>query len=757
MEGTVKDSLPDVAGFYTQPYNEIVKPDRVWAVSKYFLRRWVPHYLGPTRFWLVVAARHLAYLNGGGRKRFRAHDAHMIAEASCSRRTYYRAKAEMDEASNPLSLFVRREETQYESKQGKARPMPTAYHVRLDDVLTPGDAIHLASWMQAQKVERKPEAIAELLSYMLTLSETELLAPSLRPFADEPPAQFKALTAADVVQRVFGNKVLADKVVYERCDALQTHLTGTTYIGKQYFRQHWVDELGPGPAYLLVYLRSYCFLDETASRLRNEITTTRPELADAVGIDRVTLFRWLKKIAQTTPADQPFSPFLEELDASRAGGNDVEIRLKVELREPLTAKSLTEYRSVVASLDLSLQNGTHENEEIRQPALQNGTHSEYQETESPLQNGTHENGGSQEAVLQNGTHNEPASPEFALQNGTHENGEESGPVLQNGTDTATGVAKWHSQEGSVLQNGTTGVAKWHSFKHYKHLLGKTLKEETTNTFAATAIAHPDLVAYWKIDEAAALRPFAEAAVGDLAGFCDAVGIYGLTSRTAVVDSGLTLAQVVAWYLYGLTQPKLTAGGAEQLPGYVINRVREKASGIRPPAEFERLASMSWELWRCYACLLLLPTTCTEGYVHDPLFTVWVKHYGRARPEDLPFDVGVGVAEFVAQLPDDLLMESIQPEVGEAEPAQARYRMSADEAGLWKSALGELEPQMAKATFNTWLRDSILRLTGDGGAVVLVRNEYAAEWINGRLQETIARTLSAVAGRTFPVVAAEVAA
>lgn len=76
-----------------------------------------------------------------------------------------------------------------------------------------------------------------------------------------------------------------------------------------------------------------------------------------------------------------------------------------------------------------------------------------------------------------------------------------------------------------------------------------------------------------------------------------------------------------------------------------------------------------------------------GYVHDPLFTVWVKHYGRAQPEDLPFDVGVGVAEFVAQIPDDLLMENVQSEVVEAEPAQARYRMSADEAGLWKSALG----------------------------------------------------------------------
>lgn len=725
MEGSVKSSLPDVAGFYTQPYNEIVKPERVWAVSKYFLRRWVPYYLGPTRFWLVVAARHLAYLHGGDRTNFRAHDAHMTAEAACSRRTYYRAKAEMDETSNPLSLFVRREETQYESKQGKARPMPTAYHVRLDDVLTPGDAIHLASWMQAQKVERKPEAVAELLAYMLTLSETELLAPSLRPFADEPPAQFKALTAADVVQRVFGSKALMDKVVYERCDALQSHLTGTMYIGRQYFRQHWVNELGPGPAYLLVYLRSYCFLDEEEGRLRNEITTTRPELADAVGVDRVTLFRWLKKIAQTTPADQPFSPFLEELDATRAGNNDVEIRLKVELREPLTAENLIEYRSMVAALDLSLQNGTYENEETGQPALQNGIHENQEPAKSALQNGTHKDKG------------------------------RSDTALQNGTNTVTGVAKWHSQEGGVLQNGTASVAKWHSFKHYKHLLFKTLKEETTNTFAAASAAHPDLVAYWKIEDAAALRPLAEAAVVDLSGFCDAIGIYGLTSRTVVIDSGLPLVQVVAWYLYGLTQPRLNVARADQLPGYVINRIREAPAGVRPPAEFERLASMSWESWRCYACLLLLPTACMEGYRHDPLFSIWVKHYGRARPEDLPFGVGVGVAEFVDHLPGDLLLESAKAEEVETASDGVGYLMSADEAGLWKSVLGELELQMTRATFHTWLKDSQLRLNGDGQkATVLVRNEYAAEWINGRLQETVARTLSAIAGRPLQVVAEE---
>jgi hypothetical protein len=35
-------NFDQVEGIYSQPYNEIVKPDQIWPVSKYFLRRWTP-------------------------------------------------------------------------------------------------------------------------------------------------------------------------------------------------------------------------------------------------------------------------------------------------------------------------------------------------------------------------------------------------------------------------------------------------------------------------------------------------------------------------------------------------------------------------------------------------------------------------------------------------------------------------------------------------------------------------------------------
>lgn len=69
---------------------------------------------------------------------------------------------------------------------------------------------------------------------------------------------------------------------------------------------------------------------------------------------------------------------------------------------------------------------------------------------------------------------------------------------------------------------------------------------------------------------------------------------------------------------------------------------------------------------------------------------------------------------------------------------------------WKATLGELEHQMTKATFNTWLKDTRLADASNGTAVVAVRNDYARQWLDARLRETIERTLSTIAGRDMVI-------
>lgn len=69
---------------------------------------------------------------------------------------------------------------------------------------------------------------------------------------------------------------------------------------------------------------------------------------------------------------------------------------------------------------------------------------------------------------------------------------------------------------------------------------------------------------------------------------------------------------------------------------------------------------------------------------------------------------------------------------------------------WKATLGELELQMTRATFNTWLKDAHLVGCEDDTYVIAVRNDYAKDWLENRLRDTIVRTLSAVIRRRMQI-------
>ncbi len=65
---------------------------------------------------------------------------------------------------------------------------------------------------------------------------------------------------------------------------------------------------------------------------------------------------------------------------------------------------------------------------------------------------------------------------------------------------------------------------------------------------------------------------------------------------------------------------------------------------------------------------------------------------------------------------------------------------------WKATLGELELQMTRATFNTWLKDARLLGQEQDEYIIGVRNDYAKDWLENRLHDTILRTLSAILRR-----------
>lgn len=72
-------------------------------------------------------------------------------------------------------------------------------------------------------------------------------------------------------------------------------------------------------------------------------------------------------------------------------------------------------------------------------------------------------------------------------------------------------------------------------------------------------------------------------------------------------------------------------------------------------------------------------------------------------------------------------------------------MNADQ--IWRAALGELQLQMTKPTFDTWLKNTKAVSYEDGTLIIGVHNAYAKDWLENRLMSIIKRTLVGIVGRT----------
>ena len=69
---------------------------------------------------------------------------------------------------------------------------------------------------------------------------------------------------------------------------------------------------------------------------------------------------------------------------------------------------------------------------------------------------------------------------------------------------------------------------------------------------------------------------------------------------------------------------------------------------------------------------------------------------------------------------------------------------------WQSALGQLQMEMPKASFDTWVRDTRLVSYEDGLFSVGVRNDYTREWLESRLTSTVTRLLMGIMNRAVSI-------
>ena len=69
---------------------------------------------------------------------------------------------------------------------------------------------------------------------------------------------------------------------------------------------------------------------------------------------------------------------------------------------------------------------------------------------------------------------------------------------------------------------------------------------------------------------------------------------------------------------------------------------------------------------------------------------------------------------------------------------------------WHAALGQLQMEIPRAAFDTWVRDAEYLAYEDSTFIIGVRNAYARDWLEDRLLATVKRVLTGILGKTVDV-------
>jgi chromosomal replication initiator protein len=69
---------------------------------------------------------------------------------------------------------------------------------------------------------------------------------------------------------------------------------------------------------------------------------------------------------------------------------------------------------------------------------------------------------------------------------------------------------------------------------------------------------------------------------------------------------------------------------------------------------------------------------------------------------------------------------------------------------WQAALGQLQMELPRAAFDTWVRDAEYLAYEDSTFIIGVRNAYARDWLEDRLLATAKRVLTGILGKTVDI-------
>jgi len=678
----------EIRGYYSTSYTKIVQPERIFAVTDYFRRYWVP-LLKPGPAWLAVALRQRCFWNG-------QRDWCVVSRDTLARESGIAIRTADNYLDLPLvDWFVTGRQPRYSrTHEGAKRRDWTHYDLRLDEPLTPAHQAALAA-LAAEMAAGCPSTDPTTRALQIAQKLLDLDPNDLRRRLDETTkdvpirtgqVRAKATKVGDqprTVQEIIESAAdpksgiqPSSPALATACDALYTRIVrpDKVQIATQYFRLHWLPLLGAARAWLILHLRAHCYLNTQNLELRDIAHVAGlAELAAALGVSLSTV--------KTCLGEPPAADFMTHLATHRPAAGRVEMSFRVEMLDPLTPADRQRHADLAALPGAPAGNGAAAAPDGQQPDFA-GSFSDQKPdfAASPPSQKT------------DSAPHPGQQPEFAA----------------SPSDQQPDPAAIHGPtNGQNLQNTKTLLITSESINTHQHQVLIPADHETL-PLAAAAGSLADILAVLNIQEPVRSR------------------ILGLNPPATTV---------LAWALEAASSDRI-----ENRPGFLAAML---LSAYAPPPDLEQLARLPVSDWLLLATAARAARVTGRAELPPHLashFEALYARFGRLDPSHWPI-----------LLPTPAAASDVEEEKGTAEAEQSTPSSDPDNSNsVWSSVLADLRTQMDPSTFNAWLKGTeVIRVDGNRWTVD-VRSQTAADWLQHRLLSVIERTMHRVAGQPIEV-------
>jgi len=201
----------------------------------------------------------------------------------------------------------------------------------------------------------------------------------------------------------------------------------------------------------------------------------------------------------------------------------------------------------------------------------------------------------------------------------------------------------------------------------------------------------------------------------------------------LANPDLTVVKVGAWFLYAETQPNLT-----DPQSYVIKRL---LANDPPPKEFltfARLDDVTWSLFEEAAQALRTgqPLTTTIAPELLDTFVSWAEFYAGLDPAETKYLLSLPKTEADLTAGPPAAIDQSQ------QPSDPRRDLAHN---LWRATLAQLQLQMTRQTFDTWLKPTEVLDYRESVFVIDAKSAFAKDWLENKLVKTIELALTNVVG------------